>query len=650
MKKLALVAAILSALGAGWAGSTWYVGEQTQQQLKSQLEQTNQLLAQTPQLEGMKAELVEYNKHFMDATGKIKISLPKSLGEGAPEFLNVLMNIKHGPVVVNEGSPHLAMSLIESRFDQSSLETDVQKKIKSLFNDKEPLLIKTQLGFNNNADYTMKLNPINFEDEAKTGSVNFEGINLSGSTLLGTQNDRKTYEGPLEGKIGKMEVKLGEDVLVLLPESTVKGSAKGFMDGELVNSTMDINMPGISVKTKDLPEPVSFGLNIKSNADTTETDTNGGFNLTVSDLMTPILPTSKASYDIKFNGLNTVGLKEVREILNQLEPVQNELRLLDEMNAANQVGVNSDEVLPESSGDTAASSTPTPDSEADSTTSTTPQTPSTDNASETDTTEGVAEGDAVASVPEDQAPPETSPMEENVIVEESPEAQAKRAELEKKRAELGEKALEVVISKVLQANKSQLKNDISLENKLGGAKLNVDLAYVGTKDGKPLTQDVLKELQPEQGLALVKGNINFSFDRDLFPMAALFLNSQPFIVKDNSKYKMSLQLAGDKLVLNDKPMTLDEFSALLKPQAKALEGLESTTEAGTASEPASTDSGTTEDENIDVPSPDEGMDGEGADSTKPATDTAPKPEDNKPTDKPATNEPDAKKDSAKPAQ
>lgn len=616
MNKLVIVSAIVGVLGASWAGSTWYVGQQTEQQLKSQIEQANQAIAQTPQLEGVKLALVDYQKSFMDASGKVKVSLPKTLGENTPESIDLLLTIQHGPILLTSSSPKVAMSAIQSRLDLSTLNADIQKQLKALFNNKDPLTIDTQLNFGNSADYTMVVNPLSYEDDNKTGAINFSGLNLTGSTALSTDKERQIYEGPINGKIGKLEVKIGEDLLVLLPESDIKGQAKGYTDGELISSAMELNMPGISVKAKELPEPISFGLNLKSTGTTNETDTAGSFGLTVSDLMTPLLPTSKGIYDIKINGLNTAGLKEVKDLLAQVEPLQNELRLLDEMNAANQTGINSDTVTPESEptpAETPASTTPTPDADNAAPDSATNAVAT--EMAEGDTTEGVAEGDAVAAVPEDQAPPET-PAEEDVLVEESPEVQAKRAELEKKRDELMAKVGEAVVTKVLQPNKSHLQQDISLENKLGAAKLNLDLTYAGNKEGKSLTMQSLEDLQPEQALQLVRGTINFNFDRDLFPMAALFLD-QPFIVKDNAKYKMSLQLAGDKLVLNDKPMTLTEFQALLAPAASSLGG-------GEATEPEATDTPSPDAEQ-DNKAPTEGNAPEAtpvtpkADTTKPMT-------------------------------
>lgn len=567
MNKLALVATIFGVLGAGWAGGTAYVSQQTQATLKTQIEQANQMISQSPQLEGMKLELVDYSQSFLTAQGKVKVSLPTQLGEDVPEAVNILMDIQHGPLLWELGKPSLALSRINSRLDESSLSVEVQEQIKSLFNSRAPLVVDTELKFGNSADYTLVMNPLSYDNAEQGGSVNFAGFNLKGSSTVSSEQGQSLLSGLLEGKIGKIEFKGADETVILLPESELKAQAKGVLGGDLISSTMGLNLPGISIKAKELPEPISFGLNLTSTSAVQATDSEGTFSLTISDLITPFLPTSKASYSFGFKGFNTAGLKEASKAFSALEPVQNELRLLDEMNAANQTGLNSETVTSAESPSEAeepASTTPTPDA---ATASSEPSETQPAPMAEDDTTEGVVEGDTVAAIPEDQAPTETA-VEEDVLVEESPEVQAKRAELEKKQAELMSQAFDVVLTQVLQADKSRVQQNISLENKLGLAKLEADLTYVGNKDKQPINVELLKNLEPQQVAQLVKGKINFNFDHDLFPMAALFLN-QPFIIKENNQYQMSLELAGDQLVLNNKSMSFDEFVALMGNVASA---------------------------------------------------------------------------------
>lgn len=588
MNKLALVATVLGVLGAGWAGSTGYVGQQTQATLKTQIEHANQMISQSPQLEGMKLELVDYSQSFLTAQGKVKVSLPTQLGEDVPEAVNILLDVQHGPLLWELGKPSVALARINSRLDESSFSAETQQQIKNLFNSRAPLVVDTELKFGNSADYTLVMNPLSYDNAEQGGSVNFAGFNLKGVSTLSSEQGQSILSGPLEGKIGKVEFKGADETVILLPESELKAEAKGVLGGDLISSAMDLTLPGISIKAKELPEPISFGLNLKSTSAVQNTDSEGTFSLTISDLITPVLPTSKASYSFSFNGLNTAGLKAASKAFSALEPVQNELRLLDEMNAANQTGVNSETVTTaESPTETEepASTTPTPDAETPSESAETPSAPM----AEDDTTEGVAEGETVAAIPDDQAPAETA-VEEEVLVEEPPEVQAKRAELEQKQAELMSQAFDVVLTQVLQADKSRVQQNISLENKLGLAKLEADLTYVGNKDKLPINVEVLKNLEPQQMVQLVKGKINFNFDHDLFPMAALFLN-QPFITKENNQYKVSLELTGDQLVLNNKPMSFDEFVALMGNVSEA--GL------GGADEEAPSDVETTE-----TPSPD----------------------------------------------
>ncbi|WP_020559046.1 DUF945 family protein [Thiofilum flexile] len=602
MNKLALVAAVLGALGAGWAGSTWYVGQQTEALLQAQIAQMNQMISQTPQLAGMKLELADYQKSFRAAQGKVKVNLPTNVGEDMPQAVNILLDIHHGPLLWSNGAPNLALSHIQSRLDESSFSEESQKKIKSLFDNKAPVIVDADLKFNNSADYTVAVNPLSYDDAEKGAAFNFAGLKLTGSAMRSMQGEKTVLEGPLSGKIGKIELKGADDFLMLLPESELAIEAKGIVGGELLNNTVDLTMPGISIKSKDLPEPISFGLALNSTQAVKDTDSEGKFGLTITDLMTPLLPISNAKYQFNFSGFNTAGLKAAGEAFSALEPVQNELRLLDEMSEANQTGSNSETVTsvtesPDAEMDEPASTTAAPDDEVASTETTTAP-------AEGDTTEGVTEGQAVSAVPEEQAPPDT-PTEEEVLVEEAPEVQAKRAELKKQQSELMTQAFDVVLSKVLQADKSRIQQDINVENKLGVAHLDLDLNYKGNQDKQPITVELLQTLEPKQLLQLVSGKVNFNFDRDLFPMATLFLE-QPFINKENNKYTMNLELAGDKLVLNNKAMSVEEFMALLTTASNNLSGgdeedSDEDTDETTTSETPSSETATEPEDNQSMP-------------------------------------------------
>ncbi len=122
-----------------------------------------------------------------------------------------------------------------------------------------------------------------------------------------------------------------------------------------------------------------------------------------------------------------------------------------------------------------------------------------------------------------------------------------------------------VFKEVLRAGESKLDTSLKLQNKLGQSSLAIGVNYKGEPTGKTLDSvAALEELLPQDWANMLHGEIDFSFDRDLFPMAALFLQGQPFIIPEGEmKYVMNLKMNGNTYELNGKQMDFAEFSTLI---------------------------------------------------------------------------------------
>lgn len=157
-------------------------------------------------------------------------------------------------------------------------------------------------------------------------------------------------------------------------------------------------------------------------------------------------------------------------------------------------------------------------------------------------------------------------------------------QMEETLVQIQEKQMEMLnlfFSDVLQAKKTNLTQNVVVNNKNGDVKLDLDLTYQGADE--PLTLDTLALLGPEKMAALLKGDVAMTADKAILPpmMAAMFLAQpleQKIVLEDDKQYSFKLKLKEDGLELNDQAMSVMELMMKFAPQpmgnAGANEGLE----------------------------------------------------------------------------
>jgi len=241
MSKGAIVAGVIIAAGAVWAGSSWYLGSQIQERLDDYLVKANDYLKKEG--EGrISMEPVSYDKGVFssDAVYKVKLNFPEA--PKVPSEVLLKSHIDHGPIVLS--------ALLRGEFI-----TGVATAVTTLVNDektkplydaaggKEPYVQNDSIDFSGNVHSvatlaaldatfekgTFKSEPVTFttltdKDLSKfdmtfdmPGAIQFNlsKVDFSLNKMTGQASSSKTasglYVGPGEMTIGQVDIKPAKD-------------------------------------------------------------------------------------------------------------------------------------------------------------------------------------------------------------------------------------------------------------------------------------------------------------------------------------------------------------------------------------------------------------------------------------------------------
>ena len=292
-----------------WGGATWFIGQETEKQLRQQIESSNaanQGLA--------KMELVEYKKtSFLGAQATTKITTGVPFIDDILADASIITEIKHGPAILTDSGVEFAASKWTSHIDLDSLDEEVMGYITELFGDKNPLLAETLIGFDEKAHYTLTMPALSQE-----GAANFE---IDGLTITGTQS--------LQDKTGLATLTIGEMHLqdqtleAIIPSITANLDIKGFIGSQILGSST-ILAPAIKLKPASGGE-IRFDLSAETNTQQKDDEVNGTMTLIANNVTEPSNTIKLVNYDINYQGLSAAGLNELSNIEAELNNLQSQL-------------------------------------------------------------------------------------------------------------------------------------------------------------------------------------------------------------------------------------------------------------------------------------------------------------------------------------
>ncbi len=311
MKKILI---LIPFLVLGWAGSTWFVGNETEALLKTYLQNSKKAYAEM----GVKSnfEIKDYKKSFFKSTAATIFSI----NTGDPIIDAMLKDIRfnntitHGPLLFVNGKLSFGTAYIHSTLDMEAVETETKELIKEIFADKNPLSSNIIFGFNETADYEIIVPAIKIKEDISELVVK-DGIHLSGTV------NKNTLTGIMKGTIG--EIKINDEGLIINTETaSIEVDMQGMVAGQMLGSSHFVT-PSVKIEGESIPI-ISFGVELSTN--THKVDNNaldGNIKLSASNIQAPI-DISTINFNTSFKGFQIKGLEQLISIQEDLEQLQSD--------------------------------------------------------------------------------------------------------------------------------------------------------------------------------------------------------------------------------------------------------------------------------------------------------------------------------------
>lgn len=309
MKKLITVLSVPVVLGVVWAGTSWYVGQQTESTLRQFIEQQNEQTSS----QGVTQEVVSYEKGTFGAKAvtKLKFTTPP-LSEMFKD-IQFVNEIDNGPVFL-AGAPQFGMSRINSRLDMDALDETVRKELEAAFSGKPPFESHAVLGFGGGSTYDVVVNPMKLDKDGTT-------IVMEGATLTGDSAADMT--GKFNMQVSKVEIKETSSGFTM-PSMQVDGNITGMAAGQALGS-FDIKAPQVSIQAEGATEPFVFDMNVQTNSDIKNDEAEGTVKFGMANIKGAQDVLSKLDYSLTFQGLAVDGLKEVNRIQTEMTNMQSQI-------------------------------------------------------------------------------------------------------------------------------------------------------------------------------------------------------------------------------------------------------------------------------------------------------------------------------------
>lgn len=164
--------------GAGWAGATWFIGQETEKYLRANLDDSN-VETDSPVMQ----RLVSYeNTSFRTAKLITHLTFGIPIIDNVLEDANWIVNIQHGPLVLQDNALKPAASYWDVSLDMTSLDEDARATLMDWFGEQAPLFGNVIVQFDKNIDFNLVLSAINKQDA--NGAISIAGGHVNGQVLM----------------------------------------------------------------------------------------------------------------------------------------------------------------------------------------------------------------------------------------------------------------------------------------------------------------------------------------------------------------------------------------------------------------------------------------------------------------------------------
>lgn len=312
MKKFLGFLLVLIILGvAGWAGATWYVGQETEKYLKAYIEQSNSLSDGS-----IEQSLKSYeNTSFRTAKAVTDFKTGIPAIDDVLQDAHLVLDIQHGPVVLRNKQLALGASYADLSLDLSGLDTEMQALVMGLFGDQKPFYGNVLINFDQQMDYDLSLSPINKQDDM--GIFSIAGMNTTGNVLM------PDFKGLAVIGIGKTYMKT-PDMELTIPAITGDMNITGRAGSQLLGNSK-FEAEGIKLTPANSPQDINFNLALESINDSKDGRLMGSGSLVLKDIQEPTGTINRLQMDSDYSGFSLAGFEEVSALQAEINQLQKQL-------------------------------------------------------------------------------------------------------------------------------------------------------------------------------------------------------------------------------------------------------------------------------------------------------------------------------------
>lgn len=317
MNKLVLAVAVPAVLGVGWLGATWWTSQQTEALVRQQIEQANVLLEKR-QVQGLKEELVSYERGLLGAKAVIRLKVDNPLFSKWLNNLQFEHAIKHGPIILQDGL-HFALSDWQSHLNLSQVDAATRQWLATAFAGKAPLEAKTVVGFDREAHSEVQFSPLAFDD-APNGRLKVAKASISADI------DTETQAGPFHVQLDGVE--FGRDSQTTIPLFTVNGEMRSAQSGQVTLQAKDITFNGTDDANKQKVQ-VDLNANFDSNEEGDSLNSKGDLtvnNIRLTGIKSLDFTPQQLTLEGDLSGFNLKGLEHIQQLSTETQKIMQQLQ------------------------------------------------------------------------------------------------------------------------------------------------------------------------------------------------------------------------------------------------------------------------------------------------------------------------------------
>jgi uncharacterized protein YdgA (DUF945 family) len=310
MSKAAYLLAIPVIVAAAWGGTTWYVGSQTKTLMEDSIKQQNELSG----VHGVQTSIVSFDQGLLGSKAILKVTFTQPPLSEVVKELKFNADIKNGPVFLTNGLGTGLSRWVVTLDQESIADGAIKTLVKDGFKGKDPFVATVDVGFNNNYNSTILVNPLTY-------SADDNNFTFAGGTIKSTGN-ATDYTGTATVEANEVKLTDATGFTMTMPKTTADLAVTGTV-GSTMLGTLQMKSDKVSFSAKELPQPISFDLTANTDSGKTEQALKGSATFSASNITgVPENLVTRLNYDLKYSDLKIEGIEELNTLQLKLQDIQ----------------------------------------------------------------------------------------------------------------------------------------------------------------------------------------------------------------------------------------------------------------------------------------------------------------------------------------